>query len=124
MTRARREVVSLDDTPYYHCISRCVRRVFLCGIDAYNNRGYSHRRAWVRERLHALTSVFAVDVCACAIMGDHYHLVLRIDRIRATSWSDEVVVCRWGGLFQVLGNVKQSLKVGVISKPTTDGGSY
>ncbi len=72
MTRARREVVSLDDTPYYHCISRCVRRAFLCGIDRYSNKDYSHRREWVRERLVELTAVFGVQVCAYAIMRNHY----------------------------------------------------
>lgn len=41
MTRARREVMSLDDTPYYHFINRCVRRVFLCGGDRYSNKVYS-----------------------------------------------------------------------------------
>jgi len=44
MTRPRSTQVSLADTPYYHCVARCVRRAFLCGIDPLTGENYEHRR--------------------------------------------------------------------------------
>ena len=83
MTRARRELVSLDVTPYYHCICRCVRRTFLCGDDSFTGKNYEHRKLWVVERLKELEAVFAVDICAYAVMSNHCHLVLRLNREQA-----------------------------------------
>ena len=99
MTVARAEQVSVDATPWYHVISRCVRRAFLCGRDRYTGRNFDHRKVWVLERVKELASVFAVDVAAYAVMSNHFHLVVRIDRERAQAWSDDEVVERFGRLF-------------------------
>ncbi|MFA0441910.1 transposase [Vibrio sp. 10N.222.51.C12] len=100
MTQARSTQVSLQDTAHYHCISRCVRRAFLCGEDAYSGKSFEHRRLWIVERVRLLSQVFAVDVCAYAIMSNHYHLVLHVDTALAQSWSDEEVVKHWTMLYK------------------------
>src|SRR5918993_4604103 len=64
MGYARKALVSLADTPYYHVVARCVRRAWLWGFDEYAGREYSHRKAWVLERLAQLTSIFTIDICA------------------------------------------------------------
>ena len=83
MTRPRSELVCVDDTPWYHCVTRCVRRAFPCGEDALTGRSYEHRRAWYAERIKALSGVFAVDLAGYAAMSNHAHVILRIDRDRA-----------------------------------------
>ena len=100
MTTARKQLISLIDTPYYHCISRCVRRAFLCGEDNHTGKSFEHRRGWVEDKLLVLSQVFAIDVCAYAIMSNHTHMVLFIDEDTAKSWSSEDVLQRWHQLFK------------------------
>lgn len=100
MAVARKRQVSLIDTPYYHCISRCVRRAFLCGKDKVTGHSFEHRRGWVEDKLLFLGSVFAIDVCAYAVMSNHSHLVLYVDVDKAQSWSTFEVISRWHQLFK------------------------
>ncbi len=99
MPQPRNRQVSLDDTPYYHCISRCVRRAFLCGKDARTGFDFEHRRQWIVDRIKLLCSTFAVDLCAYAVMSNHYHIVIRINQDQAVAWSDREVAERWMQIF-------------------------
>lgn len=99
MPQPRNRQVSLKDTPYYHCISRCVRRAFLCGKDSHTGFDFEHRRQWIVDRIKLLCSVFAVDLCAYAIMSNHYHVVVRIDAGQVKQWSDIEVARRWMQIF-------------------------
>ena len=100
MATARKQQVSLIDTCYYHCISRCVRRAFLCGEDKVTGQSFEHRRGWVEDKLLALSQTFAIDVCAYAVMSNHTHLVLHVDVEQAKTWSMHEVVSRWHQLFK------------------------
>lgn len=101
MTRARNQIISLETTPYYHCISRCVRRAFLWGEDSFTGKNYEHRKEWVIERLRELSGVFAIDICAYAIMSNHYHLVLRVDQHKADTWEMQQVIEQWNKLYKL-----------------------
>lgn len=99
MTRARNQQISLDDTPYYHCISRCVRRAHLCGDDPITGQNFDHRKQWLVSCIKQLSASFAIDVCAYAVMSNHYHLVLFVDQEKASTLSDKEVIRRWTKIF-------------------------
>ncbi len=56
MTAPRSALVSLEDTPWYHCVCRCVRRAFLCGEDHASGMNFDHRRGWIVERIQQLAT--------------------------------------------------------------------
>lgn len=100
MTIARRQQVNLDATPYYHCISRCVRRAYLCGNDPFSGQNYDHRKGWIINQIKCLGDVFAIDICSYAILDNHYHLVLRVNREQAEAWTEKAVIERWMALYR------------------------
>ena len=100
MPRARKHIVSLSETPYYHVSSRCVRRAFLCGKDERSGTSYEHRRAWIEDRIRVLACLFSIELCAYAIMNNHYHLVVKLNPKESAGWSDDEVLMRWTSLFR------------------------
>ncbi len=100
MPQARYRLVDTETTPYYHCVSRCVRRAFLCGSDRFTGKNFDHRKGWILDRVKQLSSIFAVDVAAYAIMSNHFHLVLFVDTQRADDWTLDDVVDRWLSLYK------------------------
>ena len=93
MTVARGQLVDVGVTRYYHCVSRCVRRAFLCG------EGFEHRKQWIEDRLELLAGNFAISVCGFAVMDNHLHVLVRLDPGVADGWSDEEVVRRWMNVY-------------------------
>jgi REP element-mobilizing transposase RayT len=101
MTSPRQQIIATDTPGFYHCVSRCVRRAFLCGTDNYTGRCFEHRKSWIEERLLALAESFAVGVYAYAVMSNHVHVVAFVDPGVAWAWSPQEVARRWMRLFPV-----------------------
>ncbi|TWU42432.1 transposase [Novipirellula artificiosorum] len=82
-----------------HVVQRCVRRAFLAGVDHATGNDYSFRKEWIRRRMEALASVFAVDVLSYAVMSNHMHQILRNRPDVCAQWSDQDVAIRWLRVF-------------------------
>ena len=100
MATPRKNLISLSNTPYYHCISRCVRRAYLCGKDPLTGRSYEHRRDWVETKLLQLGNIFCIDICAYAVMSNHTHLVLHVNLKKSKRLNNKAILIRWHKLFK------------------------
>lgn len=95
----RIEQFDANDVCVVHVVQRCVRRAFLAGVDPVSGKDYSFRKEWIRRRMEALASVFAVDVLSYAVMSNHIHQILRTRPDVCRQWSDEEVAIRWLRVF-------------------------
>jgi hypothetical protein len=69
MPKPRKQQISLDATPYYHCVSRCVRRAFLCGTDKSTGEYYEQRLGWLEDKSLTLFQTFASEIAAYVIIS-------------------------------------------------------
>jgi hypothetical protein len=99
MTRPRSHIAPHHTPGAFHCVQRCVRRAFLCGVDHYSGRSFEHRRDWIEQRIRLVAGCFAIAIDAYAVMSNHLHLVLRIDPDETLRWTDDEVATRWVRLF-------------------------
>jgi len=99
MALPRSKYVKEGQEGVFHCFSRCVRRAFLYGYDTATQQDFSHRKTWIVDRLRHLATIFAVEVCAYAILMNHYHTILRTRPDIVAAWSDREVALRWLTLF-------------------------
>ena len=45
--------------------------------------------------MKVLSSIFCIDICAYAVINNHYHLVLKIDTAKAKSLTNHEIINRW-----------------------------
>ena len=118
MAIARKQLISVKDTPYYHVMTRCVRRAFLCGKDQYSGKCFEHRRGLIIDRIKQLANVFHIDVCAYAIMSNHYHLVLKVSCTK--NWSERRCLIDWSSLCGIPDICQRYIKNEGLSKAELD----
>lgn len=99
MTLARASLIAPGAAGSFHCVQRCVRRAFLCGMDHYTGQSFEHRKTWVEQRLFLLAECFAVAIHAYAVMSNHLHVVLQLDPAWLAPWPDAEVAARWVKLY-------------------------
>ena len=73
MTIARRQLIDVSVTRWYHCMSAlCTRRLVAW-------QRVVDRKAWLEDRIEDLAHIFALGVGGFSVMDNHLHLLLRLD---------------------------------------------
>ena len=86
MTQPRSQLVDPTQAGSFHCVNRCVRHSWLCGLDKYLGKSYEHRKSWVEARIFELGNIFACGVHAWAVMSNHLHIVVHMSPATANGW--------------------------------------
>ena len=78
MPTPRKDIMRKGEEGIYHCLSRCVRRAFLCGKDSNSGRNFEHRRQWVQPT--ARRGLFPISVDEYLELLDWTGRQIRLDK--------------------------------------------
>ena len=92
--------VDLSLTTKFHCCTRAVRKAFILDSHPIDNPDKIDRRKWIEERILFLTTVFSIDVCAYAVMSNHYHVILDVNKAHSDEWTPLEVIARWHKIYK------------------------
>jgi REP element-mobilizing transposase RayT len=68
-------------------------------VNKQTGQDFSHRRAWIENRILMLGGIFAIEIMSYAVMNNHYHIVFYVNQALSESWDDKEVKTRWAALF-------------------------
>jgi hypothetical protein len=111
MATARKDILDENNPRTYHCMSRCVRRAFLCGLDHFTQKSFDHRKSWVKSRIKFLSKIFLIDIGAYAILSNHIHLIIRTRPDIVEKLSDKEILERWNNLFPSYDENKKAIQL-------------
>ena len=95
MTKPRNSSMNPLEIETHHVWSRVVQRAMLIGVDPMSKVDYGERREILRSLLQYQAETFAVDVGNYAILGNHFHAILRSRPDIVATWSDEECAFRY-----------------------------
>jgi len=61
MAVKRSELIDNETAGYYHLMSRCVRRTFLCGVDKETGQSFEHRRQCTKKQTVTLWTISYIN---------------------------------------------------------------
>ena len=117
MAYRRHKYLNLENTKYYHCITRCVRRAFLCGYDPLKNINYDYRKEIIRNLLRQLTKAYSIEICSYAIMCNHVHLVLYANDSQVAKLSHSQILKRWALVYPTSAS---KIQADILNKESSD----
>jgi hypothetical protein len=88
ITQSHYAQISLSETPYCPCVSRGVRRAYLCAEDKDTIKFFEHRRQWMVERMHYLGSILSINICTYIQPLSAYIICSAAGGILCTAHSD------------------------------------
>ncbi|MDA0658796.1 MAG: hypothetical protein O3C60_08110 [Planctomycetota bacterium] len=95
MATPRKDTFDPHVVGIYHCMTRCVRQLFLLESDEKADRENAGRWDFCEFRLAYLAGLFAIDVLDFALLSNHIHTLLRNRPDVVSAWSDREVARRW-----------------------------